>query len=55
MRGIGWSGRLKYLFLLKSVVFYFYRDDVEFWDGLFIPWVHFVPIKFDGSDLDEKY
>ena len=32
MPGWGWSGRLKYLLLLKSVVFIIDRDTVEYWD-----------------------
>ena len=51
LAGWGWSGRLKYLFLLKSVVFIVDWDDVEYWNELFLPWVHFVPVKNDTSDL----
>ena len=49
--GWGYSGRLKYLLLLKSVIFVIDRNDVEYWHDSFIPWVHYVPIKEDASDL----
>ena len=37
------------------MVFKIYRQDVEYWDDLFIPWVHYVPVKADASDLEENY
>ena len=51
MPGNGYSGRLKYLLLLGSVVFVVERDDTEWWWDVFQPWVHFVPVMADGSDL----
>ncbi len=32
LAGWGWSGRLKYLLLLKSIVFIVDWDNVEYWD-----------------------
>jgi hypothetical protein len=51
IRGIGWSARLKYLLLTGSVVFVMDRPDNEYYWNNFIPWVHYVPVSADGSDL----
>eukprot|EP00667_Euglena_gracilis_P023880 EG_transcript_27184 len=47
----GFSGRLSRLLLLGSVVFIFDRpwQHEEYWHRDFTPWVHFVPVKKDGS------
>ena len=37
------------------MVFKIYRQDVEYWDDLFIPWVHYVPVADDFSDIQEMY
>lgn len=56
MQGIGWSMRLMWLMWLGSVVFVLDRDLHEFWflDN-FQPWVHYVPVAHNGSDLEEVY
>ena len=54
IQGTGWSGRLKHLMLLGSVVLIFDRDLHEYWEDQFVPWVHYVPVKADGSDLQQR-
>lgn len=54
MPGTGWSGRLKHLLCLGSVVFVFQRRFHEYWMSEFVPNVHYISIKEDGSDLVEK-
>jgi len=53
--GRGYSGRMKYLLMLNSVLFIAIRDNVEYWFDSFEPWVHYVPVKGDFSDLEENY
>lgn len=57
IRGAGWSGRLKYILLLNSVIFIVDRCDTckEYWFEEFVPWVDYVPVKEDGSDLIENF
>jgi hypothetical protein len=50
--GYGYSGRLKYLLLLGSVVLVVDHPDREYWLPFFCPWVHYVPVRRDLSDLD---
>lgn len=52
MQGLGWSGRLMFLVWMGCVVFIAQRDAHEYWVlDHFKPWVHFVPVANDGSDL----
>lgn len=54
MKGIGWSGRLPNFFWMGAVIFIIDRDYHEYWwFKEFIPWVHFVPVNGDGSNLGE--
>lgn len=53
--GYGYSGRLKWLLATGRPVFVVARDIVEYWHGDLIPWVHFVPVKDDLSDLIDGY
>ena len=46
------SFRLKTLFLCGSVVLMVDPLWDEFWYGLLVPWVHYVPVAADGSDAD---
>lgn len=55
IEGRGWSARLKFLLMLNSVVFIMDRPYVEYWHDEFEPWVHYVPVKRDASDLVEKF
>lgn len=54
MQGGGYSGRMKLLMHAKRLLFV---QDRPFWDWVaidFKPWVHYVPVKNDLSDLVEK-
>lgn len=51
VRGAGWSGRLKYLLLLGSVVFVVDRPDRQYYWEHLVPWTHYVPVAADGSNL----
>jgi len=54
LQGIGWSARLSHLLWMGAVVFVFDREPHEYWfRGNFEPWVHYVPVKHDGSDLKD--
>jgi hypothetical protein len=56
MKGIGWSSRLQFLFWMGAVIFILDRDEHEFWfRDNFLPWVHYVPVKQDASDLEEVF
>lgn len=55
IRGSGWSARVKYLLLLGSVVFIVDRPDKDCWMDQFEPWVHYVPVREDMSDLEEVF
>lgn len=51
MGGWGWSGRTKIYFFSKRVFFIVDRVHKEYWHPLIKPWVHYVPVKVDMSDL----
>ncbi len=57
IEGTGWSARLKFLLMTGSVVFIVERpsNKLEYWHNMFIPWVHYVPVKRDGSDFIENF
>lgn len=49
--GQGYSARIKYLLFSRRPLFII---DREYWDWIgidLIPWVHFIPVKADLSDL----
>ncbi|XP_034533891.1 protein O-glucosyltransferase 1 [Notolabrus celidotus] len=52
-RGVAASFRLKHLFLCGSLVFHVGDEWQEFFYPQLKPWVHYVPIKQDLSDLRE--
>ncbi|XP_029433698.1 protein O-glucosyltransferase 1 [Rhinatrema bivittatum] len=52
-RGVAASFRLKHLFLCGSLVFHVGREWLEFFYPQLKPWVHFIPVKQDLSDLRE--
>jgi len=53
--GVAYSGRLKLLLFSRRLVFIVDRDSKEFFMKDLIPWVHYVPVKEDISDLDENF
>ncbi len=57
IEGRGWSARLKFLMLTGSVVFIMDRPtgSLEYWHADFEPWVHYVPVKRDASNLSEQF
>jgi hypothetical protein len=52
--GNGYSGRLKYLLFSKRPLLLVDRIYVEYFHHELIPYVHYVPVKMDLSDLVEK-
>ena len=50
-RGVAASFRFKHLFFCKSVVFHVGEDWLEFFYPAMKPWVHYIPVKQDLSDL----
>jgi hypothetical protein len=53
--GQGYSARLKWLIATGRPVFIVARDIVEPWHLEMEPWVHFVPVAADLSDLLEHH
>jgi hypothetical protein len=49
--GNGYSGRLKYLMYTKRPILYVDRYYVEYFQDDLIPYVHYIPVKMDLSDL----
>jgi hypothetical protein len=54
VEGNGYSGRLKLLLASNRVLFLQDRPYKEFFFKDLEPWIHFVPVKRDLSDLEEK-
>lgn len=52
-RGVAASFRLKHLFLCGSLVFHVGEEWIEFFYNQLKPWVHYIPVKQDLSDLSE--
>lgn len=52
-RGVAASFRFKHLFLCDSVVFHVGDDWLEFFYPAMKPWVHYIPVKQDLSDVKE--
>lgn len=55
MEGCGYSGRTKVLLNTPRIVFIADRPHKEWWHQYIKPWVHYVPVKRDLSDLEENY
>ena len=53
--GIGYSARVKLLLFSGRPLFYVARQDEEFYMKDLKPFVHYIPVKGDLSDLEEKY
>lgn len=54
-QGIGYSARLKWLLASGRPVFLVARDIVEAWQMEMTPWVHFIPVAADLSNLLEHH
>lgn len=52
--GNGYSGRLKLLLFSRHPLLIVDRDYIEFFHSSLVPYVHYVPVKMDLSDLLEK-
>ena len=52
--GNGWSGRLKFLLYTQRPLLMVDRHYVEYFYTQLIPYVHYIPVKMDLSDLVEK-
>ncbi|KAK3103887.1 hypothetical protein FSP39_022651, partial [Pinctada imbricata] len=50
-RGVAASFRFKHLFLCDSVVFHVGEEWLEFFYPAMKPWVHYIPVKKDMSDV----
>ena len=55
IRGIGYSGRTKFLFHANRILFLVESPYKEFWYKGLKPWVHYIPVKSDYSDLKKNY
>jgi hypothetical protein len=54
IEGRGYSGRLKYLLMMGRVVFVQERKWKAYYEYELEPFIHYVPIRNDFADLDEK-
>ena len=54
IQGNGYSGRAKLLFHSNRPVFYQDRPRNEYWFFQMVPYTHYIPVKEDFSDLQEK-
>ena len=54
-QGYGYSGRLKWLLASGRPVFVVDRREVEHWHENMKPWVHYIPVSADLSDLLQNY
>lgn len=54
MRGVGYSGRLKLLLSSHRVIFLQERIYEEYFFPYLKPWIHYIPVKEDLSDLNEN-
>lgn len=52
VEGNGWSARVKVFLFSKRVLFLQDRPYKEWWYDKLIPWVHYVPVASDLSDLE---
>lgn len=52
--GNGWSGRLKFLLFSKRPLLIVDRKYIEFFYNDLVPYVHYIPVKMDLSDLLEQ-
>ena len=50
-RGVAASFRFKHLFMCRSTVFHVGNEWLEFFYPVLKPWVHYVPVKQDLSDV----
>ena len=50
-RGVAASFRFKHLFLCDSVVFHVGDKWLEFFYPALKPWVHYIPVETDLSDV----
>jgi len=55
IEGVGYSARLKILLHSPRIIFIVNNPYKEWWHEFFIPWKHYIPIKEDLSDLEQKY
>lgn len=55
LQGQGYSARLKYLLASGRPIFIPDRPWVEHWHRLLVPWVHYVPVLSDFSDLRTNF
>jgi len=54
LEGHGWSRRLKNLLYSNSIIFKPRTVFREFWQDSVKPWEHYIPLKADFSDTEEK-
>jgi hypothetical protein len=52
--GNGWSGRLKFLLFTKRPLLLVDRQFVDYFYEDLIPYIHYIPVKIDLSDLLEQ-
>jgi hypothetical protein len=55
LQGNGYSGRTKLLLHMKRTLFYQSRKFHEYWFWKMRPFVHYIPIAEDLSDMEEKF
>ena len=52
--GNGYSGRLKFLLFSKRPLLIVDRNYIEYFHDDLVPYIHYIPVKMDLSDLSEQ-
>lgn len=55
IRGNSWSGRIPFLLFTNRPLFYVEREPIAYFEKDLKPFVHYIPVKSNLTDLDEKY
>ncbi len=55
VEGVGYSARLKYMMFSNRPLFLVHRNYVVYFEVELHPFVHYIPVRGDMSDLVEKY
>ena len=55
IEGRGYSGRVKLMLFFRRPLFLQERDQVEWYHKLLVPYIHYIPVRNDLSNLEEQY
>jgi hypothetical protein len=55
IEGRGYSGRVKLMLFCRRLLFLQERDQVEWYHKFLVPYVHYIPLRNDLSNLEDQY